>query len=121
MPGAPVGKRTDIRIDALRRSDHGTAFDVITAVIETKGCWNKELFNALEAQLYRDYMVRLQAPVGIYLVGWFDKPKWDQTDDRRRRTPNCTLLEAQALLDAQAQALPAGSLVQALVLDCHAP
>ena len=59
VPGAPVGQRTDIRINALRRSEDGTAFDVITAVIETKGCWNKELFTALEAQLYRAYMVRL--------------------------------------------------------------
>jgi hypothetical protein len=53
-------------------------------------------------------MVRLQAPVGIYLVGWFDKPKWDPKDDRRRRTPNCTLLDAQMRLDAQAQAIPPG-------------
>jgi hypothetical protein len=121
VPGAPVGQRTDIRIDALRRSDDGTAFDVITAIIETKGCWNAELFTALEEQLYRDYLVRLQAPVGIYLVGWFDKPKWDPTDDRWRRTLNCTLLDVQVRLDAQAQAIPAGFSVQALVLDCHAP
>jgi hypothetical protein len=121
VPGAPIGQRTDIRIDALRRSEDGTAFDVITAVIETKGCWNAELFTALETQLYRDYMVRLQAPVGIYLVGWFDKPKWDPRDARRRRTPNCTLLEAQVRLDAQAQAIPAEFSVQAIILDCHAP
>jgi len=105
----------------LRRSEDGATFDVITAVIETKGCWNKELFTALEAQLYCDYMVPLRAPVGIYLVGWFDKPKWDPTDDRRRRTPNCTLLEAQERLDAQSEAIPAEFSVQALVLDCHAP
>jgi hypothetical protein len=115
VPGAPVGQRTNIRIDALRRSDNGTAFDVITAVIETKGCWNAELFRALEAQLYHDYMMRLQ------VLGWFDKPKWDTTDARRRRAPNCTLLETQARLDAQAQAIPAEFSVQALVLDCHAP
>jgi hypothetical protein len=121
VPGAPVGQRTDIRINALRRSEDGTAFDVITAVIETKGCCNKELFTALEAQLYRAYMVRLQAPVGIYLVGWFDKPKWDPTDDRQRRMPTCTMLDAQVRLDEQALAIPAGFSVQALVLDCHAP
>jgi hypothetical protein len=121
VPGAPIGQRTDIRIDALRRSDDGTAFDVITAVIEIKGCWNAELFTALETQLYRDYMVRLQAPVGIYVVGWFDKPKWDPTDGRRGRTPNCGLQDAQARLDAQAQTISAGNSVQAVVLDCHAP
>jgi hypothetical protein len=121
VPGAPVGQRTDIRINALRQSEDGTAFDIITAVIETKGCWNKELFTALEAQLYLDYMVRLQAPVGIYLVGWFDKQKWDPTDNRWRRTPNCTLMEAQVRLNAQSQAIPAGFSVEALVLECRAP
>jgi hypothetical protein len=30
----------------------------------------------------------LRAPVGIYLVGWFDKDKWD-TDDGRRAGCRC--------------------------------
>jgi len=34
VPGRPVGQRTDIRINALRRSEDGATFDVITAVIE---------------------------------------------------------------------------------------
>jgi hypothetical protein len=79
-------------------------------MIETKGCWNAELSRALEAQLYRAYMMRLHAPMGVYLVGWFAKTKWDATPARRRRAPNCTLLETQARLDAQAQAIPAGFL-----------
>lgn len=61
VPGAPVGRRTDIRIDALRRSAGGS-YDVITAVIESKGCWNTALFGALNDQLYADYMVTLRAP-----------------------------------------------------------
>ncbi len=120
VPGAPIGRRTDILINALRRSDDGAMYDTITAVIETKGCWNRELFAALETQLYSDYMVRLQAPLGIYLVGWFDKAKWDPNDDRQRRAPNCTLQDAQTRLDAQAQAVPNGFSVRAIVLDCHA-
>jgi len=121
VPGSPIGQRTDILINALRRSDDGVVYDEITAVIETKGCWNRELFTALETQLYGDYMVRLQAPLGIFLVGWFDKVKWDPSDRRQRRAPNSTLQDAQARLDAQAQAVPAGFSVRALVLDCHAP
>jgi hypothetical protein len=119
VPGAPIGKRTDIRIDALRRSAAGVAYDRLTAVIETKGCWNAALFTALNDQLYRDYMVRLQAPVGIYLVGWFDRKKWDPEDPRLRHVPDCTLLEAQVRLDEQAAAIPAGFVVKAAVLDCH--
>jgi hypothetical protein len=121
VPGAPIGKRTDIRVDALRRSADGSAYDIITAVIETKGCWNTALFTALKDQLYDDYMLRIRAPVGIYLVGWFDKAKWDSKDQRRRHAPNCTLQEAQDRLDAQASAIPAGFTVRPLVLDCHAP
>jgi hypothetical protein len=119
VPGAPVGKRTDIRIDAIKRSTDGAAFDTITAVIETKGCWNKALLTALTSQLYDDYLVRLRAPVGIYLVGWFDKAKWDPEDPRRAATPNSSLQEMQNQLDAQAAAVPAGFKVRAFVLDCH--
>jgi hypothetical protein len=121
VPGAPIGKRTDIRVDALRRSADGSAYDTITAVIETKGCWNAALFAALNDQLYSDYMIRLRAPVGIYLVGWFDKAKWDRGDSRRRQAPDCTMQEAQDRLDAQATTIPAGFLVRSVVVDCHAP
>jgi len=98
--------------------------DVKGEILELKNTINTmvDQLNAFAGEVTRVvHEVRRQAPVGIYLVGWFDKTKWDTTDDRRRRAPNCTLLEAQARLDGQAQALPAGSLVQALVLDCHAP
>jgi hypothetical protein len=121
VPGAPIGKRTDIRIDALRRSPVGTAYDTITAVIETKGCWNSALFSALKDQLYDDYMIRLRAPVGIYLVGWFDKAKWEANDRRKRQAPDCTLQEAQDHLDAQAATMPAGFQIRPVVIDCHAP
>ena len=70
-PGAPVGTRTNILINALRRSETGEPLDPIAAVIEAKGCWNAQLFSALETQLVGDYMVQVRAPVGIYLVGWF--------------------------------------------------
>jgi hypothetical protein len=105
----------------LRRSAGGEAYDVITAVIESKGCWNEALFSALKEQLFGDYMVTLRAPVGIYWVGWFDKPKWDPKDRRRRQAPNLTLQEAQVRLDQEAASIPQGYLVRAVVVDCHAP
>jgi hypothetical protein len=121
VPGAPVGRRTDIRVDAVRLLDDGRSYDTLTAVIESKGCWNRALFSALRDQLYGDYMVTLRAPVGIYLVGWFDKSKWDSKDRRRRQTPDLTLQQAQAQLDGEAAAIPLGYLVRAVVVDCHAP
>ena len=81
-PGAPVGQRTDILVNTLRRSEAGEPLDPISAVIEAKGCWNAELFTALRPQLIQGYMVQLRAPVGIYLVGWFDPAKWDPADSR---------------------------------------
>jgi hypothetical protein len=119
--GARLGRRTDIKIDAVRIAEDGTRYDRITGVIETKGCWNPELFTAMEAQLHRDYLVPLAAPVGIYLVGWFDKPNWDDTDRRKGQTPDETLDEIQRRLDTQAASLSDGYLVRAVALDCHAP
>jgi hypothetical protein len=87
VPGYPIGQRTDILVNAVRRRADGQQFDPIAAVIETKGCWNSELFTGLEEQLFRDYMVRLRAEVGIYLVGWFDTEQWDAEDSRRDRVP----------------------------------
>jgi hypothetical protein len=121
VPGAPIGTRTDIRVDAIRPNLDGESFDKITAVIETKGCWNAALMTAIETQLRNDYLARLGAPVGIYLVGWFDKPKWDKSDSRRAKSPSWGAAEAQQRLDAVATALSVGFDVRAVVLDCHAP
>src|SRR5262249_39103976 len=117
-PGAPVGQRTDILVNAVRRGEDGELFDPIAAVIETKGCWNNELFMALEEQLFRDYMIRLHAQVGIYLVGWFDTEKWDPEDRRRDRVPKLRIGEAKAQLEHQAAALPEGFIVCPVILEC---
>ena len=121
VPGAPVGQRTDILVNAVRRRANGEQFDPIAAVIETKGCWNNELFTALEQQLFRDYMIKLRAQVGIYLVAWFDTDKWDADDSRRDRVPKIALDDAKARLDTQAAALPEGFVVSTVVFECHVP
>ena len=90
-------------------------------MIETKGCWNSELFTALEAQLLQDYMIRLRAQAGIYLVGWFDTEKWDPEDSRRARMPNMSTDELRTRLDQQAAGLPEGFIVRPVILECHVP
>ena len=120
-PGAPIGKRTDIRVNAVRRTANAKAYDEITAVIETKGCWNAELMTAMQTQLKDDYLKRLGAPIGIYMVGWFDKPKWDPADRRKSKSPSWDVAKAQQRLDEQASGLSVGFMVRAVVLDCHAP
>ena len=76
---------------------------------------------AVETQLRDDYLTRLGAPVGLYLVGWFDKAKWDPTDGRRAQSPAWDVGEAQRRLDEKASMLTGAFLVRAVVLDCHAP
>jgi hypothetical protein len=120
-PGDPVGQRTDILVNTNRRGPDGRPLDPIAAVIEVKGCWNAEVFTGLRAQLVQDYMVNLSAPVGIFLVGWFDITDWDQADNRRRQTPRKSISEVQDLLDKQAATVPEGFQVKAMVIDIRAP
>ena len=69
-PGAPVGQRTDIFVNAVRCRLDGELFDPLAAVVETKGCWNDELFTALEGQLFRSYMIRCaRRPAFIWWAG----------------------------------------------------
>jgi hypothetical protein len=121
VPGARLGSRADIKVEAISRTETGEMYNVIAAVIETKGCWNAEILTAMQTQLVEDYLARLAASAGIYLVGWFDKAKWDLSDSRRARTPAWSRDEAQSKLDAQAAAQPPAFIVRAVVLDCHAP
>lgn len=121
VPGAGAGTRTDIKVDALQRSENSDTFNTITAVVETKGCWNRQLRTAMKTQLVEDYLVKLAAPVGIYLIGWFDKPKWDPEDYRRSDTPDWSVDQAQREFDEQAAPLSKAFIVKAVVLDCHAP
>lgn len=121
VPGAPVGRRTDILINAVRRRPDGEAFDPIMAVIEAKGCWNDELFTALEAQLVREYMVRLRAQAGVYLVGWFEAAKWDPADGRRKTVPKMSVNDVRAKLEGQAAGLPKGIIVRPVIVECRTP
>jgi hypothetical protein len=120
-PGAPVGQRTDILVNAVRLRENGDGFDPITAVIETKGCWNDQLFTALQEQLLKKYMIPLRAPVGVYLVFWFDTATWDPEDNRRNRVPKMTIEEVRGRLDRQAAELPQGFIVRPIVLECRVP
>ena len=120
-PGDPVGQRTDILINTLRHTESGDPLDPISAVIEVKGCWNAELFTALETQLLQGYMVQLGNLVGIYLVGWFEPSKWDFEDGRRGRVPKETVHLVRAQLEQQAAAAPEGFRVRAVVLEIAAP
>ncbi len=120
-PGDPVGKRTDILINTVRRAGDGRLKDSFAAVIEVKGSWNPELFTALKDQLVDDYMVRLNASVGLFLVGAFDLAQWDPADSRKGRVPRLSASEIQNRLDRQVASTPSEVHVRALVLAIGIP
>ena len=106
--GSGTGERTDIHVDAIITDEQGQVFDVVTVIIETKGCWNNELNTAMKTQLLDRYLRENQCNYGLYLVGWFNCEQWDDDDDRKRKTPQKTFLEAREQFDSQAEEVSGG-------------
>jgi len=114
--GSTKGERTDIHVDAAIPRVAEEEFDVITVIIEVKGCWNRELWTSMESQLVGRYLHESHARHGLYLVGWFNCPQWNPEDSRK--PPKITLPEAQERLNEQARKLSLGHVsIKAVVLD----
>ena len=104
----------------VRRGENREADGAIVAVIETKGCWNAELFTAIETQLCNDYP-----------GGWVRRSAFTGLDGftRRNGTKTIVVKEARSLneysevrrrLNEKAAELAKGYIIRAVVLDCHA-
>jgi hypothetical protein len=65
MPLARSRRVKYFAIDPVAITNDIHAYDAITAVIETKGCWNSQLLTAIKTQLHDHYLMRLGAPLGI--------------------------------------------------------
>jgi predicted NACHT family NTPase len=116
--GAGAGERTDILVDAIIRNQRGEAYDIITAVVEAKGCWHRDLDTAMEEQLVNRYLRENSSKYGLYLIGWFNCDQWDNEDYRKQRAPGLTIAEAQSRFDVQAAALSSSDLkIKTLVLN----
>jgi predicted NACHT family NTPase len=112
------GQETDIHIDAITKNANGEIADQITAIVETKGCWNRDLDTAMETQLKNRYLKDHHSPFGLYLVGWFNCSQWTDTDHRKRRSPKKSLDEAREKFNDQATSLSGdGNQLRAFVLD----
>lgn len=64
------GERTDLHVVGSVSGRVGQS-SVVTVVIETKGCWNRDLLSAMKTQLVARYLQNHGLSHGIYLVGWF--------------------------------------------------
>ncbi len=100
--GPGQGERTDIHVDAVLRDSHGDTHDVVSVIIEVKGCWNPELGTAMRTQLVDRYLKDNPCRHGLYLIGWFKCDQWDNSDDRKRRTPQLDKDGARKRFDTQA-------------------
>lgn len=116
--GTGRGELTDLHVDAVARAALSDVVDKVTVIIEVKGCWNRELFTAMESQLVDRYMKDNKCQHGIYLVGCFHCPEWDTADRRYKEAKHQGADEIRTPLAEQAAELSAGSTsVKAYVLN----
>ena len=81
------GEKTDIHVDAILSGERTGVVDVVTVIIEVKGCWNPNLKTAMETQLVDRYLKDNECDYGIFLVGWYLCEKWDEDDYKK---DNCS-------------------------------
>ena len=119
--GGDPGERTDLYVDAYVPGPNHTKIDILTVIIEVKGCWHRKVETAMQTQLVERYLRDNPCRHGLYLIGWFNCPRWDPTDHRKNDAPQINLEEARAQYAQQAEALTAqsadGRLVKSFVLD----
>jgi predicted NACHT family NTPase len=114
--GAGKGPATDIHVDVIVPNPNNRLH--LKAVIEVKGCWNRELKTSIQAQLIDKYLQGPDCQHGIYLVGWFDPEHWDDSDYRKRDAHRWTIQETREFFANQAaQHSTADRPVQVFVLD----
>jgi hypothetical protein len=111
-----LGEFTDIHVDAVAPGRGNEPAYVITAIIEVKGCWNRELDTAMEEQLVGRYLTNHQCPNGLYLVGWFNCDRWDADDYRRSASPAYSVADARERFQRQAAALVQAGRIPCLAL-----
>lgn len=116
--GPGQGERTDVHVDAALRGRNGEVCDTVTAIIEVKGSWNRDLHNAMKTQLVDRYLRDNRCQYGLYLIGWFNCDQWDNSDYRKKQAPRLGISEAQGQFDSQAAELSKeGARIKAFVMN----
>lgn len=115
--GAP-GEVTDIHVDAIKYTSDGKEFDKVSAIIEVKGCWHRELDSAMKTQLVERYLKDNRCKYGLYLVGWFFCSQWNPNDPRKKQVRLASKDEAEEKFNLQATELSLNdTLIRALVIN----
>lgn len=111
--GVP-GEETDIHVDVLVPLLGREQLLRIRVIIEVKGCWHKDILTAMEVQLRDRYLHDNDCRHGLYVVGWFLCPQWDDTDRGEKKARSqmpATPDAARLLFDDQAAKLSKGGIV----------
>ena len=103
--GVGKGEEIDIHVTATVPGLTEGSFEQVRVIIEAKGCWHKELKTAMQTQLVGRYLKDNPCQHGIYLVGWYVCPQWDDSDYRRGDVPKWSLEEARGNFQKQAEGL----------------
>jgi len=114
------GQRTDIHVDAVTQTAPGKPYDSLSVIIECKGCWNPELYDALKDQLVGMYLKDNHCQHGLYLVGWFNCVNWSEKDGRKGRAEKLcpTIDDTRRTLADSATNLSNGPIrIRSVVLD----
>lgn len=120
--GGTPGERTDIKVDAMLKGAASTDHERITVIIETKGCWNRQLQEAMQNQLRDRYLREHRSSFGLYLVGWFNCTAWDNNDYRKDHAPQLDCAAARSLFEHQAAELSQShATLRAFVLNTALP
>ncbi len=77
--------------------------DRLTIIIEVKGCWGGKVLQEMESQLVDRYTKVNGVAYGLYIVGYYMCAEWHDTDPRKARTPNKTMLEFRDYIENQAK------------------
>ncbi|HEX7318554.1 MAG TPA: hypothetical protein VF297_31895 [Pyrinomonadaceae bacterium] len=116
--GAGDGERTDIHVHALIPAPRLEVYDAVRVIIETKGCWHRELLTAMETQLAGRYLRDNSCQHGLYLVGWFACDRWSDGDRRKTQISQLSREEVRGQLERQASELSRdGVHIKAFVLN----
>jgi len=104
--GSGTGEDTDIHVDAVVPNSADSKTEIISIIVETKGCWNPDLKSQMETQLVNRYLKDNDvAHGGLYLVGWYNCKQWDRKDYRWKQAPKISINRARHMFHEQAKEL----------------
>lgn len=115
--GKGRGESIDILVHATSRENNE---DILSVVIEAKGCWHDKLKESIEKQLAKQYLTT-EYTHGIYLVYWFLCDEWDESHYQKNACKSHfkTRRELEDFFAEEAKKLSVDSKkIKSYVLDC---